>query len=511
MKLRTLSLFLVLYLALGTIPSVLLAQDEGLPDLGGREIKIAVDKDYPPFCVVTDEATGAGYGWDYDAFEYICERLNCTPTFVLDPIPPDELIDKMAAGEYDLSGNGITINDERAQKVAFSESYMDDGQVLLTVVFEERFADPEAFKADAALKLGAQAGSTSEPAAVEFVGQDRVVLYDLPQDAIAALIGGESEISAVMLNQTIAANYLGLYSDVLRQVGGTVVPEMLGLVFSPGSDLVEPFNAVLAEMEASGYMDYLYNKWMVHFPAGTELPDLEGREVVIATENAYPPFSLIDPNTEQAIGWDYDAFNYMCWLLNCTPVYAEAGIVGLFEAIQNGEYDTSGNGLTISPIREELVDFSVPYMNYGQVLVGRIDEARYEHVDAFAVDETLRLGVERGTTNELTAFEVVGPDRLDVYDSSSSAVQDLIAGAVDAVIMDSTVATGYVAHHPDAIKVVGTPFTAESLGFPFQKGSDLVEPFNAAIGAMQTDGMLYELYIKWFEEYEPPAVEAVQE
>ncbi|HLU10311.1 MAG TPA: transporter substrate-binding domain-containing protein, partial [Oceanobacillus sp.] len=55
-----------------------------------------------------------------------------------------------------------------------------------------------------------------------------------------------------------------------------------------------------------------------------ELPDLEGREVTIAVENAYPPYNYINEAGE-AVGWDYDTFNEICARINCVPVYVEMG------------------------------------------------------------------------------------------------------------------------------------------------------------------------------------------
>ena len=57
----------------------------------------------------------------------------------------------------------------------------------------------------------------------------------------------------------------------------------------------------------------------------SDLPDLEGREITIAVENAYLPFNYIDPETGEPAGWDYDVWNEICRLINCTPVYVEAG------------------------------------------------------------------------------------------------------------------------------------------------------------------------------------------
>ena len=61
-------------------------------------------------------------------------------------------------------------------------------------------------------------------------------------------------------------------------------------------------------------------------------PDLEGREVYIAVENAYPPYNYLNDDNE-AVGWDYDTFDAICELLNCVPVYEETGWDGMLIAI----------------------------------------------------------------------------------------------------------------------------------------------------------------------------------
>ena len=69
--------------------------------------------------------------------------------------------------------------------------------------------------------------------------------------------------------------------------------------------------------------------------------------MVVAVENAYPPFNLIADDGE-AIGWDYDAWRYICWLLNCEPVFLQTAWDGLFEAQAAGEFDTAADGITIT-------------------------------------------------------------------------------------------------------------------------------------------------------------------
>src|SRR5262245_38737497 len=129
-------LFFFVFVAL--LPGLsVVAQDAELPDLGGREITIAVENAYLPFNYI-DPETGEGIGWDYDAWDIICERLNCVPVFV--ETAWDGMIVAVSNGEYDVAADGITITEERAEVVDFSDGYIELAQVVLVQAGEDRFA-----------------------------------------------------------------------------------------------------------------------------------------------------------------------------------------------------------------------------------------------------------------------------------------------------------------------------------------------------------------------------------
>jgi hypothetical protein len=89
------------------------------------------------------------------------------------------------------------------------------------------------------------------------------------------------------------------------------------------------------------------------------LPNLGGRTITVAVEDAYPPFN------EGGVGWDYDVLREICWRLNCVPEFKEAAWDGIFPAMQAGEYDMLADGVAYTPERDEIVDFSIPYMSIG--------------------------------------------------------------------------------------------------------------------------------------------------
>ncbi|MFW5748954.1 MAG: transporter substrate-binding domain-containing protein [Chloroflexota bacterium] len=231
-----------------------------------------------------------------------------------------------------------------------------------------------------------------------------------------------------------------------------------------------------------------------------ELPDLEGRTITVAVENAYPPFNFIDEDGN-AIGWDYDTINEICARLNCVPEFIETSWDGMILAVSNGEFDMAADGITITEERAEIVDFSRGYVTLEQVLLTRADEDRFSTVEEFLADESFTIGVQPGTTNFFTAVDLLGEDsdRIIAFETFQIAVLALISGDIDAAIMDDVAGQGYVGANPEAVKITGEPLTApEELGFIYPMGSDLVEPINMALDSMEADGTLLELNLEWF-------------
>ncbi|MBC8162268.1 MAG: transporter substrate-binding domain-containing protein [Roseiflexaceae bacterium] len=231
---------------------------------------------------------------------------------------------------------------------------------------------------------------------------------------------------------------------------------------------------------------------------GGALPDLGGREVRVAVENAYPPFNYINPATTKGEGWDYEAWSEICRLVNCTPIFEEASWEGMIQAVGNSQFDAAADGITITEERAQQVDFSDGYIQVAQRLLVRSDETRFDDVEAFVAESALRMGTQTGTTNYETARGLLPEDRIQAFEQFPFAVAALINGDVDAVIMDETAGQGYVGNNAVELKLVGDPIASDELGFIFPKGGDLVAPVNAALAEMRASGKLDELAQKYF-------------
>jgi polar amino acid transport system substrate-binding protein len=237
-----------------------------------------------------------------------------------------------------------------------------------------------------------------------------------------------------------------------------------------------------------------------------DLPDLQGREVIVAVENAYPPLQFVEPETSDAVGWEYDAMDEIARRLNISVSYEEISWDAMIPAVAEGQYDMGMTGITIREDRAEMVDFSDPYMRSEMVMLVRGDEERFASAEAFAANEDLRVAAQPGTTPFYVAvYDVLDSDeqnpRVVLFETFGAGVQALRTGDVDLVLTDGTAGQGYVDASGGELKIVGEKLGTEDFGFIFPRDSDLVEPINAAIESLRVDGILEQLNRKWFLDY----------
>ena len=236
-----------------------------------------------------------------------------------------------------------------------------------------------------------------------------------------------------------------------------------------------------------------------------DLPDLAGREVVVVTENAYPPLQFLDASGA-AVGWEYDAMAEIARRLNITVKYQNISWDAMIPAVSEAQFDIGMTGITIRDDRKAMVDFSDSYMTSEMVMMVRGDEARFSDAASFGADAELLMAAQPGTTPfYVGVYEVLDGDeanpRIKLFETFGATVAALKAGDVDLVLTDGTAGAGYVEASAGGLKIIGDKLGTEDFGFIFPRGSDLVAPMNAAIAAMKADGTVDALNTKWFLDY----------
>ncbi len=225
--------------------------------------------------------------------------------------------------------------------------------------------------------------------------------------------------------------------------------------------------------------------------------DLEGRTLVVGSDTTYPPFEVVD-EAGQIVGFDIDVVTAVCERINCVAQFETTAWDGIFPALAQGEFDMVASGVSITPERDEIVDFTDPYLVVNQAITTRVEDASLTEADFTAADSDLVLGAQLGTTNAALGEEMVGSDRLRLYDTFNSAVQALLNGDIDGVIIDGVTAQAFAQQHAGDLVVEISGLSSDPLGLVFPEGDPLVDAFNEGLAQIKADGTLDELIAKWF-------------
>lgn len=226
-----------------------------------------------------------------------------------------------------------------------------------------------------------------------------------------------------------------------------------------------------------------------------ETPDLEGRTLVVGSDTTYPPFETVD-QAGNIVGFDVDVLDAVCERVNCVAQFQTTAWDGIFPALAGGEFDMVASGVTITEERAQIVDFTIPYYEVDQAVAVCVADEDLSLEDFEAGGTT--LGAQTGTTNALTAETLVGRDRVRLYDTFATAVQALLTGDVDGVVIDDVSADAFAAQYAGQLIVnIREVESGDMLGFVVQQGDPLVDALNAGIEMIQADGTLDSLVEKW--------------
>lgn len=180
--------------------------------------------------------------------------------------------------------------------------------------------------------------------------------------------------------------------------------------------------------------------------------------------------------------------------------YMGADYNDIFAGLDDGRYDCVASGTTVTPDREWMADFCVPYVVSGQSLV--VDPARHPNVHSVADLKGLVIGVQQGNTSQPVADKLVAEHhaarvRVYAYDEIEKALDDLSTGGCDVFMKLAPVTNWFVRDRP-RLKVVETGITRESLAVGVRRGDTaLRDAINNAQAALKKDGTLAALVKQW--------------
>jgi polar amino acid transport system substrate-binding protein len=229
-----------------------------------------------------------------------------------------------------------------------------------------------------------------------------------------------------------------------------------------------------------------------------------GTLTVATGEPAFPPYVLDDDPTSKQ-GFEAAVAYAVANEMGFTDSQVTWVRAGFNESIAVGpkDFDFNIQQYSITEEREQVVDFSDPYYETNQALVGYSDSAL---VGVTTLDELkgYRLGAQIGTTSLSYIENVIQPDQpAAVFDDNVAAKVALDAGQIDAVVFDLPTAYYITAVEMEGSEIIGVleadEATADYFGLLMQNDSPLRDCVNAAIGRLREAGTLETLAEEWMQ------------
>ena len=229
-----------------------------------------------------------------------------------------------------------------------------------------------------------------------------------------------------------------------------------------------------------------------------EVKTIESGKLIMATNAQFPPYEMVaDGDGVNGTGFegiDIEIAAAIAEKLGLELQVDDMDFDAALTAVQQGKCDLVLAGLTYNEERAQLMTFSDSYAQGVQAIIVK-DGSDIATADDLA--NAGMIGTQRGTTGYLYCTDDFGEDHVAAYDSGAAAVQALLNGQVDAVVIDKMPAETFAAEN-DGLKVLDTAYTTEDYCAAVAKDNEaLVKEVNAVLAELKADGTLDQIVAKY--------------
>lgn len=232
--------------------------------------------------------------------------------------------------------------------------------------------------------------------------------------------------------------------------------------------------------------------------ASATFTTVESGKLIMSTNAQFPPYEMV---ADDGKGYENTGFEG----IDVELAYALAQKLGLqlvvddmdFDsallAVQQGKSDVVIAGVTVSPDRLVNMNFTDSYANGVQVVIVP------QNSTISSIDDLKgkMIGTQRGTTGYIYCTDDYGEDYVTAFDDGATAVQNLLAGKVDAVVIDSAPAKEYVKANA-GLKILDTEYTNEDYAIGVSKDNTaLLDALNSALAELKADGTVQSIIDKY--------------
>ena len=226
--------------------------------------------------------------------------------------------------------------------------------------------------------VGVQLGTTGDLLMSEEVGEGEdklgiagVEQYNKAADAVQALL--TNKIDAVCIDDQVAKNFVAANPDELTTLDTAFAEESYAIAVSKDNpDLTEQLNGAIAELKENGTLDAILDKYIAKVegaegyvsPEGTEYPN---GTLVMATNATFDPYEYIENG--EIVGIDAEFAKALCDKLGYDLHIEDMEFDSIIAAVVSGKADFGMAGMTVTPERQEQLDFTATYCTAAQSII----------------------------------------------------------------------------------------------------------------------------------------------
>lgn len=219
---------------------------------------------------------------------------------------------------------------------------------------------------------------------------------------------------------------------------------------------------------------------------------VEEGKLIMSTNAAFPPYESTDDNGNY-VGIDIEIAQAIADKLGLELVIDNMEFTAALEAAQKGKADMVMAGVTVDEDRKMVMEFSDSYAKGVQVVIVP-ENSKIEKIEDL---DGKKIGTQMGTTGYIYCSDDYGEENVVAYDNGITAVQALLNGQIDCIVIDNAPAQAFVKENP-GLKILETSYAVEDYAIGFAKGNTkLRDMVNEALAELIADGTVQKIIDKY--------------
>ena len=220
--------------------------------------------------------------------------------------------------------------------------------------------------------------------------------------------------------------------------------------------------------------------------------------MTVGIEGTYPPYDYLG-NNNQYTGFDVDLATEIAKRLGVKIQFVATPWDGLIGGLKASKFDAIAADMSITPERQQQVDFTDPYLISGAVIITRKGT---NDIHSLADLKGKNVGVGAGTTFATLAQN--SGANVHLYKTANDYIQDLVTGRLDAIINDQNTMAYMIANRHLPLQIDTGLLDKDTIGMAIKKGNEtFVSTVNQTLHKMVADGTYDKIYESWFH-VKPP-------